>query len=495
MACAKPALAAAFSLLLAGCATWSLGLAPERADRPWRPPAAMNGTTAGHPNGNDTVSGYVLSANPDLSIMPPSPKIDSQRPYSLTELIEIAASSNPRTRIAWNDARRAALGVGIAKSTYLPRLTLGSVAGYQVSRTRENVSADTPVGDASDGNSNWSAAKGTVSTLSLQWLLFDFGERAAIIDAAKQESIIANIAFTALHQELIHNVSLTFYAYGAARNRLVTAIETRGNAEMVQAAAEDRFEQGIGTAIEVAQAKHMTALADLGVTQARGGVEDSYLALIAAMGISPLTKIRIEDISRRELSPAMMGPVETILAQALARRPDLQSAYAAEKAAVARVRAAEAEFWPKFFVSATGAYNTGDVAIDSLPSIGQQSGTVNISSNQWGGTILAGVTLPLYDGGTRSALLAQARAEAENAASRLAQMRDDAVHQVVLADNALRTSLASHATAQSLVSSGLRLNGTPRKRTSSAAEVDYDDGDDRCGWGWTRPGRTDVPAA
>src|SRR5690349_2131532 len=44
-------------------------------------------------------------------------------------------------------------------------------------------------------------------------------------------------------------------------------------------------------------------------------------------------------------------------------------------------------------------------------------------------------------------------------------------------------------------SSGLQLNGTPRKRTSSAAEVDHDDSDDRCKCGWTRPGRTDVPAA
>src|SRR3954447_11366866 len=42
-------------------------------------------------------------------------------------------------------------------------------------------------------------------------------------------------------------------------------------------------------------------------------------------------------------------------------------------------------------------------------------------------------------------------------------------------------------------SSGPRLNGTPRKRTSSAAEVDHDDRDDGCGR--TGPGRADVPAA
>jgi hypothetical protein len=44
-------------------------------------------------------------------------------------------------------------------------------------------------------------------------------------------------------------------------------------------------------------------------------------------------------------------------------------------------------------------------------------------------------------------------------------------------------------------SSGPRLNGTPRKRTSSAAEVDHDDRDDGYGCGRTWPGWADVPAA
>jgi hypothetical protein len=37
------------------------------------------------------------------------------------------------------------------------------------------------------------------------------------------------------------------------------------------------------------------------VVQATGGAQDAYLALITAMGISPLTKIRIADISGRSL--------------------------------------------------------------------------------------------------------------------------------------------------------------------------------------------------
>ena len=155
------------------------------------------------------------------------------------------------------------------------------------------------------------------------------------------------------------------------------------------------------------------------------------------MGISPLTKIKIADVSGRKLSPSMAAPVESIISEALARRPDVQSAYAAQKASLANVRAAQAEFMPKFFLSANGTYSSGNLDVTSLPSGGQQPPTVNISGNHLGGSIFAGVTVPLYDGGMRDAQLARARAEADSADARLTQVREDAVRQIVLADNAL----------------------------------------------------------
>ena len=146
----------------------------------------------------------------------------------------------------------------------------------------------------------------------------------------------------------------------------------------------------------------------------------------------------------------MAAPVESIISEALARRPDMQSAYAAQKASLANVRAAQAEFMPKFFLSATGTYNSGTSNVTSLPSGGQQPPTVNVNGNHLGGSIFAGVTVPLYDGGTRDAQLARARAEADSADARLTQVREDAVRQIVLADNALRTSLSAYSASQTL---------------------------------------------
>jgi outer membrane protein len=431
------------SAWLAGCATSALKMAPERPDRPWVPPTTEAGEIiAGAPQGPPTAHGYVLPANPALGQFPAPPSIDAGRNYALPELIDLAELHSPATRIAWNDARRAALAAGVAESAFLPNITATAIGGYQGSNGHE-----TALGTGFSSNSSLS---GSVSALSLQWLLFDFGERAAVVDAAKQGSVISNIAFTAVHQQLIYSISLAFYTHAAARARLATATQSLKNARAVQAAAEDRYGHGFGTVTEVAQARQGTAQANLAVVQATGGAEDAYLALITAMGISPLTKITIADVSGRKLSSSMAVPVESVISEALARRPDLQSAYAAQKASLANVRAAQAEFMPKFFLSAIGTYSTGNLNVTSLPSGGEQPPTVNINGNHLGGGIFAGVTIPVYDGGTRDAQLARARAEADSADARLSQVRDDAVRQIVLADNALHTSLSAYSAAQTL---------------------------------------------
>ena len=60
----------------------------------------------------------------------PSP-IDQQKRYNLVELIDIAERVNPETRVAWEMARQAAIGLGLVESEYFPVLTLSALGGYQ----------------------------------------------------------------------------------------------------------------------------------------------------------------------------------------------------------------------------------------------------------------------------------------------------------------------------------------------------------------------------
>ncbi|MEI9924264.1 MAG: TolC family protein [Bradyrhizobium sp.] len=422
-------------------------MAPGAPDQPWIPETTATGEIVPGSNSVTLPSSpgkhFVLPPNTEAARLSDPQPIDGKHAYTLPELVDIAEKSNPTTKIAWNAARNVALAKGIAESTFLPRLTASAITG------RQSIDGGNSVDGFNLGNQN-TTLNGTISAVSMEWLLFDFGERAAIVRAADQASVISNVAFTAAHQQVIYEVSTAFYAYAASRERLKTAIQSLRNAQSVQAAAEDRYRHGIGTVVESSQALQATAQARLVQVQADGSAKDGYLKLISAMGISPLTRIRIADISNRRLSPPMYGPIKQTVEMAIARRPDILSAYAAQKAALANIDAARAAFMPKVFLAGNAAHATGDLNVTAIPSVGQQLPTVNISGGQNSGTILAGVTVPLFDGGTRLAALKQAEANAENAGLALLKTQNEAVRQIVLSDNALRTSLSAYTASVAL---------------------------------------------
>ena len=489
------------SVSLVGCATSALKMAPDRPNAPWIPATGPGGEIAAGERGpadQPNQGSYVLPANRALAGIPP-PALDLERggPYTLPDLIDIAQSTNPVTRNAWNDARNAALAAGIAKSTFLPVISAGIVQGWQKTHIdfsgRDQISTlritppplpvpapPLPVPPLSPttlgGNvSNDVTGEGNVEVLSLQWLLFDFGERAALVEVAKQGSAISNIAFTAAHQQVIYNVSLAFYANAAARAHLATAMESLKNAEEVQAAAEDRYKRGIGTVVEVAQAKQATAEAQLVRVQAEGDAENSYLALISAMGISPMTRLTIADISRRTLPPSLTAPIESFVSEALARRTDVLTGYATLHASLASLRAAQAEFLPKVFASGTGTRLSGSLNITAIPGVDQQLPIVNlpssqpgVSADQFSGTLLVGATVPLYAGGSRAAMLEQARDNVDKAETTLLQVMNEAARQIVVARNTLKTSLSAYSASTALVAAA--------QTTFSAALTAYRNG-------------------
>src|SRR5262249_3986692 len=59
----------------------------------------------------------------DLAASPSTEaRIDPDKVYELPELIDIAESTNPQPRVAWERARQAAAAVGLSKSAYYPYL-------------------------------------------------------------------------------------------------------------------------------------------------------------------------------------------------------------------------------------------------------------------------------------------------------------------------------------------------------------------------------------
>jgi outer membrane protein len=460
---------------LVGCASASLVLAPEAPDVPFKParaavPDGEVGPSSLPPATRSGARDFGLPPMEDLPLVPPPLAIDPTHTYSLAELIDLAQINNPETRVAWEHARQAALAVGIAKALYLPVLSATAVSGAQ------HNSGSTQGGLSSLAVNN--DLNGTVGSVALAWLIFDFGQRDALKRAATDLSFASNVAFNGMHQKIIYDVSRAFYDYSSARQRVAIAAQSKTESAHLLDAAQNRLKQGIGTTVETAQAEQFLAQAAFNLVQARGAERDSYHSLLAAAGISPVATLRIEDVSGRLLPANSMVPVEHIIAEAIARRPDIQASYATARASRAAVAAVEAEFLPKVFVAASDTYATGSLNITSLPSIPSlgsistslpslpaptpttvsipnSSALGNISLNQNDTTVLAGVAVPIFDGGVRDARVREARSRTEAAESTVLHLEQTAATEIVAADDALRSSLEANRAASVLVSASL----------------------------------------
>ncbi len=432
-------------LALAGCAPNAANMVSAGADTPWAPNGNEDGvwsakseptpaseapvTPAGAPD-------FRVPANPELAVMPQTPDIDPSRNYSLPQLIDIAQRNNPATRASWQRAREAALAVGMVEATYLPLITANVIGGWQSSQSPLPL----PVGTQRNFDVT---SEGIAPNIALQWLVFDFGERAAVAEAAKHGAVAANVLFNGAHQTLIFNVTRGYFTYGAAVTGAGIARQTLRNSIAIRAAAEDRLSRGLATTVEVAQARQQVAQSELRRVQAEGQERDAYQGLIAAMGINATLRLRVEDASRRRLPDAGNVPLDAMIKLALSQRPDVSASYSAVLASKAGIQAAQAEIMPKVFVAGAVATGQGNFNASGLPTIGQQASGMGM---------LVGATVPIYDAGLRIAQHKQAEARAEAAQQGFQRTQTLAVTEIVAASNALRTALESHKAAGALAS-------------------------------------------
>ena len=383
---------------------------------------------------------FVLPPNREAGVIPkPSIELTTDHEYTLTELIDIAERENPETRVAWQRARNAAISAGIAESTYLPVVTANVLGAYQGAEGSNSSSGVTL--------HNSGKLFGSAETVSLVWLLFDFGGRRNIVDSVRKLSNVSNIGFTGTHQQVIYAVSIAYYTYVGAVQRHRTAVQALANAKDVEAAAEARYKQGEGTIVETAQTRDRTARAQLTVVNAQGAEEQAYAVLLVAMGISPLTTIRVRPVEQHPLLKEDLEPGDEIVRDALSRRPDVLGAYNTVQASQASVKAAQAQNRPKIFLAGTGAYVSGQVGLTAIPSIGEQLPTLNISGNQWNGTVLLGMSIPIFNAHRRANAVQQAKNDEDKAVATLNEVRLNALRDIVSAQISLRTSLAANDAA------------------------------------------------
>ncbi|HEX8895141.1 MAG TPA: TolC family protein, partial [Terriglobales bacterium] len=225
--------------------------------------------------------------------------------YSLAELVDMAESHNPETRLAWERARSQAAALGVAASELYPILTAAALSGT----SREEVYLGTRF--YRQTHQDFEAA------LELNYTIFDFGGRSGRISAAKAEVLASNFAFNDVHRQIIYQVEHAYYQLLNASGQEDAARANLSNAQAVQQAAEDRLNNGLATLPDVLEARSATAEAEYELQAVIGAEQVAIGNLATSLGTSPTIAILVQPLKELPIPDAIADSVEAAIDRAL----------------------------------------------------------------------------------------------------------------------------------------------------------------------------------
>ena len=335
----------------------------------------------------------LCTAEPADSSAQSMPAVSSAEPsngLTLDDCLHLAADQQPLLTAAAAGVTAATEAVGEAHAPYLPQVDLN--AGYHRWQRR----AFLPAGLTLPGLNipkiigpldDWTGG------LSSRVTLFDFGERRAVLEAARARLGSAQADAAATRGDVRLSVQSAFYALAAAQELLGVAERNLARTESHLALAQARREAGAVPQADVLRVQAEVASAQLQLISARSRARTSAGQLNTVMGRPAEIALVITPPAPGAPPPATAG-IETAVRQAIASRPELKSEQLRVTAARAGVDGARAARAPK--LRADGSYGWNDT--DFLP--GTREWQVGLS-----------VDMPVFDADSRVHHLARTKAE------------------------------------------------------------------------------------
>lgn len=324
-------------------------------------------------------------------------------PLALADVVERALCNNPQTHQAWANARFQAAELGVARSAFLPEIN----ATGSVSRNWSDGAA-TGGGAVGGGPTSFNAQN---AAISLSYLLYDFGQRDAALENARQVLAAASASQDGTVQSVFLSALQAYYQLFAAQAAADAAKESERSSLQSLNAATARYGFGTATPADKLQAQTAYSQAVLNRIQAEGAAKTAEGVLANVMG---LDANRLPNV----VGPTAQGPsrqferdLGELIAEARRARPDLAAAEAQVKAAQASVDAAKAAGKPIISLSTNWSYSN----FSDSPAV--HSSAVGVS-----------VSIPLFTGFATTYRVQAAQAQAASVAAQ----RDLLTQQVAL---------------------------------------------------------------
>ena len=347
------------------------------------------------------------------SLLISGPAQDGPGKLTVTDAINAALESNADVQIAVEGERQSAAKTQEQRSALLPNFT--GTAGY-LNQTI-NLGAQ---GLNLRGIPSKIGPFGT-STLQMQFNepIFDIG-LIRQYRAVKQSGATSKFETDAVRNRVAAMVADLYFNAQRARAQVEAERAQIELDERLLKLAQDRKDAGVGTGLDVTRASAQLAVERQHWIEAQNGVRTADLRLLRAMGESPDKQITLDDSGFN----AFEEPKDLAAAidEALRSRPEMK----AEE--------------NKVHVAHMNASSTQAERLPSIRAIANYGNTGNTSMFIPTDAVGLQLTLPLFDGGLRSAHRAMAASQTRQAETRRRDVHDEIEVEVRIAVDNLRSA-------------------------------------------------------
>lgn len=354
---------------------------------------------------------------------------------SLTDVVDLALGNSPATRLSWAQARAAAATYGSANGRFFPTIT-GDITGgpsKAISANPARLPADRVT---------------VVPSITLQYLLFDFGARSGTSRAAREALYAADFSHNAAVQTVLLQTQQAYFSYQAARGVLDASRATVVTATQNLAAADRRHEVGVATIADVLQARTALAQAELVAQSADGTLRATRANLALAMGFDANRQFEVATDTSAFPLRELAESVDTLIAHAERDRPDLAATRAQVRQSEAQIAVARSATLPTLTMGSTAGRNFANVS--------------TLEGQTYALTL--GLSIPIFSGNARQYDVVTARENAAAAAARAEQARLTTAAQVYTSYYALRTAAQRVTTSAALLSTATQSEQVARGR-------------------------------
>jgi outer membrane protein TolC len=381
---------------------------------------------------------------------------------SMTDVVDLALRNNPTTRQSWALAQSAADVYGASRGSLYPTIngnvdlqrSGGSGGGGGVLNTTGGATTTTGGGDTAGTGTGTRTNTGTggsgggsttrtelTPSVSLSYLVLDFGGRAGSIEGAKQRAIAADLSHNATVNDVVLQAESTLFSYLATRSLRDAQITAVQEAAADTAASEARLRVGVGTLQDVLQTTTALAQARFQLATLQGNLLSARGALAVAMGLPANARFDVPAVPASDSVASVGASVDTLIDRAITARPELAEARANAAALAADIRVARAAGYPALTLSSTGSYER---------PLGAGSSSIAGGRSY---SLLLGLQIPIFDGFSRQYDVRSAQAQYEAGLAEVASTEQQITVQVFTSFAALQTATDGVTSAVQLLAS------------------------------------------